>query len=345
MILAYHTVGLMAYILVTVMIFSWMLTWLLRRYALARNVMDVPNQRSAHSVPTPRGGGVAFVLSVLVAIPCLKWFGFLTPSGSLALMSAGVFVATLGFLDDHGHIAAVWRLLGHAVAAILALYWVDGFPPVVFYSWILPIGFCANTIGFLYVVWLVNLYNFMDGVDGFAGAEAICVCLGAALMYWLYGDHRLVVLPLVLASSVAGFLSWNWSPARIFMGDAGSGFLGFILAVLSLQAAHMNPQFFWSWIIFLGVFIVDATLTLLRRVWGLEKIHEAHSTHAYQHAWRKLGSHQSVTIALVVINLVWLWPLGLMVGLGALNGLVGVLIAYLPLLFLALAFHAGKKDA
>jgi Fuc2NAc and GlcNAc transferase len=331
----------MGYLLIAVAMLSCVFTGVLRRYAMARNVMDVPNHRSAHTVPTPRGGGVAFVLTILMTIPCLKWMGFLTPIGSEALMSAGVFVAALGFFDDHGHLSAAWRLLGHSVAAILALYWMGGVPSLPFYAWALPAGMGINILGFFYIVWLINLYNFMDGIDGIAGAEAICVCLGAAGLYWSYGDSGLVILPLVIAASVAGFLYWNWPSARIFMGDAGSGFLGFILAILSLQGAHMNPNFFWSWLILLGVFIVDATLTLLRRALRLENVAEAHSTHAYQHASRAFGAHLPVTVGVILINLLWLWPLACLVGLGKLSGLFGVGIAYGPLCVLAIKFRAG----
>src|SRR3990167_10039098 len=335
----------MVCILLFVTTLSWVLTGIARHYALTHNVLDVPNDRSAHTVATPRGGGVAFVFSVLITVPCLMVFGFLTSRGSFALVSAGAFIATLGFLDDHGHVAISQRLMGHIVAAILALYWMHGFPSLVFYSWVLPAGLLANGFGFLYLIWSINFYNFMDGIDGIAGAEALSVCLGAALLYWFYGDPGLMILPLVLAASVLGFLFWNWHPARIFMGDAGSGFLGFILGVLSIQAAHMHPQFFWSWLILLGVFIVDATLTLLSRLCLLQKIYTPHATHAYQHAARFFGSHQYVTIAVIMINLMWLWPFAFLVGFGRLNGLLGLCIAYLQLVILAVFFHAGRTTA
>jgi Fuc2NAc and GlcNAc transferase len=334
----------MFFLLFLVVLFTLILTGLLRRYALSKNVMDIPNHRSAHITPTPRGGGVAFVVSILVSIPCMNWLGFLTPVGSLALMCAGVFVATLGSLDDHGYLNAGWRLLGHAVAALLALYWMQGFPTINFIFWTLPAGLWLNIFGFLYFIWLINLYNFMDGIDGLAASEAICVCTSAAFIYWLCGDSGLMALPLVLAASVAGFLLWNWPPARIFMGDAGSGFLGYILAVLSLQATHMYVQLFWSWLILLGVFIVDATYTIVRRACQGDKIYQAHSTHAYQRVSRRFGSHLSVTLAVILINLVWLLPLAILVGLQKLDGVLGLMIAYFPLLMLAIYLGSGKKS-
>ncbi|MBA4287968.1 MAG: glycosyl transferase, partial [Pseudomonas sp.] len=245
------------------------LTGALRRYALARSLIDIPNARSSHSVPTPRGGGVAIVVSFLLALPLLAGMDLIAWPMAWALLGAGAGIAVLGFLDDHGHIAARWRLLGHFAAAIWALFWLDGLPPLVMFSFAVDLGWFGHALAAVYLVWLLNLYNFMDGIDGIASVEAICVCLGGALLYGLLGfagstqPTEFVVL-LLLAAAVAGFLFWNFPPARIFMGDAGSGFLGITLGVLSLQAAWFAPQLLWSWLILLGVFIVDATFTLLR---------------------------------------------------------------------------------
>ena len=332
----------MAFVLLAVFILTWVLIWGLRRYALAKHVLDIPNSRSAHTEPTPRGGGLGFVVAVLIAVPYLGYLGFLVPSGSIALVCAGMFIASLGFLDDHGHVGTAWRLLGHAIAAGLALYWVGGMPSLVMLGWTITPGVLSQVLALFYLVWLLNLYNFMDGIDGLAGIEAVSVSVGMAGLYWLTGDEGLMVLPLILASSVLGFLCWNFPVARIFMGDAGSGFLGFIFGVLSIQAAHVNSAFFWSWLILLGVFIVDASVTLFWRGMRREKIYQAHSTHAYQHASRRFGRHQPVTLWVLGINVVWLFPLAGCVGLGYLEGFLGVFIAYTPLIILAFVFKAGR---
>jgi len=149
----------------------------------------------------------------------------------------------------------------------------------------------------------------------------------------------------MLAAAVLGFLLWNFPPARIFMGDAGSGFLGIVLGVLSLQAAWTNPLLLWAWLILLGVFIVDATLTLLRRLLRGEKVYEAHRSHAYQYASRRFGRHLPVTMAVAALNLVWLLPLAMLVAVGWLDGLLGVLVAYAPLVVLAWRFDAGRAEA
>jgi len=323
---------------------SFGLTYCLRRYALAHSVMDIPNSRSSHSVPTPRGGGVAIVLSFSLALPVLAFFGAIGWESTLTLLGAGAATALLGFLDDHGHIAARWRLLGHFAGAAWALLWLGGLPPLHFLGFSLDIGWLGHWFAALYLVWLLNLYNFMDGIDGIASVEAICVCLGGALLHRLVGVGGAIEL-LLLACAVTGFLFWNFPPARIFMGDAGSGFLGIILGVLSLQAAWAAPPLFWSWSILLGVFIVDATVTLLRRWARGDRVYEAHRSHAYQYAARYFGRHRPVTLAVGAITTLWLFPISLWVGLGRLEGAVGVLIAYVPLLCLAIIFDAGRPEA
>lgn len=336
----------MAILFVVFVVFfvSLVLTGGLRRYALARSLMDVPNARSSHSVPTPRGGGVAIVFGFLSVLPILAFLGGLSWTFTWALVGAGVGIALLGFLDDHGHIAARWRLLGHFLGAIWALFWLGGLPALELFGFVLDLGWLGHVLAAIYLVWMLNLYNFMDGIDGIASVEAICACLGACLLYWLGGFENLILAPLVLAMAVAGFLYWNFPPARIFMGDAGSGFLGIILGLLSLQAAWTSPKLLWVWLILLGVFIVDATVTLLRRLLRGDKVYEAHRSHAYQFASRHYGRHMPVTLVVTAINLFWLLPLAACVVLWNMDGALALILAYVPLLVLAVRFHAGELE-
>ncbi|MDP3704906.1 MAG: glycosyltransferase family 4 protein [Legionellaceae bacterium] len=331
-------------LLAVVFVMSWSLTWCARRYALAKQMMDIPNHRSSHQIPTPRGGGVAFVVVFLVAMLCLLSLRVIQWPGGFTLMGAAFFIAFLGFCDDRSSIPALWRFIGHFMVSIIAVYAMKGMPAIACYTWVLYPGYLANAFAVVYLVWMVNLYNFMDGIDGIAGIEGIFVCLGGAILYWSLGYHASMILPLILATATTGFLYWNFPPARIFMGDAGSGFLGFILGILSIQAAGINPQFFWSWLILLGVFIVDATVTLCFRLMQGEKIHMAHRSHAYQYASRMFNSHLSVTLGVLLLNILWLWPLAMCVGLGYLNGLIGLLIAYVPLGVIAIQFNAGQRS-
>ncbi|MCX7117241.1 MAG: glycosyltransferase family 4 protein [Legionellales bacterium] len=322
---------------------SLLLTGFLRHYALTRNLMDVPNGRSSHVVPTPRGGGVAFIIAFLLSIPVLSYLGFDVLPGGAVLIGAGLFVAALGFVDDHAHMPARYRLLGHFAASVFSLYWLGGMPSIWFLGWVWPMGFVLNAVAVIYLVWLVNLYNFMDGIDGLAAVEAITVCLGGAFLFWLNGAYPFVGLPLVMAATVAGFLWWNFPLAKIFMGDSGSGFLGFVLGLFTIQAAIVKPQLFWCWLILLGVFIVDTTLTLMVRLFQRMKIYEAHRDHAYQHATCRFGAHLKVTLGVLMINCCWLLPMAILVDSLSIGGMTGLTIAYVPLVLLAIYFKAGKK--
>ena len=332
------------WLIVVVALLSFSLTAGLRRYALARSIIDVPNDRSSHSVPTPRGGGVAIVLAFLLTLPFLGWFQIVPPEMLFAVGGAGALIAIIGFMDDHGHIAARWRLLGHFFASAWALLWLGGAPSVMLFGMTVNLGLFGGVLVALYLVWMLNLYNFMDGIDGIASVEAICVSLGACLIYWLTGFDSLVWLPLMLAMAVAGFLFWNFPPARIFMGDAGSGFLGMVLGVISIHAASVSAQLLWVWLILLGVFIVDATLTLIRRLVRGDKVYEAHRSHAYQFASRQFGKHLPVTLAVAGLNLFWLLPVALCVMLLGLDGVLGLIVAYVPLVILAIKYHAGALE-
>ena len=332
------------YIFPIVALVSLALTALLRQYALRRSIIDIPNARSSHTVPTPRGGGVAIVLTFAFALVWLAGAQLITVAESAALLGAGLLIAIIGFMDDHGHIAARWRLLGHFAAAIWMLSWMQGLPAISAFGVTFDLGWVGHVLAVFYLVWMLNLYNFMDGIDGLASLQAICACLALTLIYFLSGQPSMMWAPLLLSVSVAGFLYWNFPPARIFMGDAGSGFLGIILGGLSVQAAWAGSEFFFAWLIMLGVFIVDATFTLIRRLARGDKVYEDHRSHAYQFASRQYGRHLPVTLAVAVINVVWLLPLALAVALFGLDAGVGTVIAYLPLVFLAVKYSAGQRE-
>lgn len=324
-------------ILVTALL-AGLLTGQVRRYALAHAVIDTPNARSSHRIPTPRGGGLAIVLAFFAALGVLWLNGQLADPLALALLGSGGLVALIGFIDDHRPLPARWRLLVHFVAAGWALLCLREQLP---WPTATALAILVVTGWLLYLVWLLNLYNFMDGIDGLAGIEALCVGTGAALLHLLAGDTASMLPPALLAAAASGFLYWNFPPARIFMGDVGSGFVGIMLAILSLQALSIRPELGWVWLILLGVFIVDASLTLLRRLLRGEAVQRAHRRHAYQFAARHYRSHRAVSLVVAAINLGWLLPIASLVTLGQLNGMTGLLLAYLPLCLLALRFKAG----
>ncbi|OMH30901.1 glycosyltransferase family 4 protein [Motiliproteus sp. MSK22-1] len=324
--------------------FSWFLTGLLHRYALAKNLLDVPNDRSSHSVPTPRGGGIAIVLTFIVGCGVLVVQEGASYREIFGLVGAGGIAALIGFIDDHRHIAARWRLIIHFFAAGWGLYWLGGMPPLMLFDIAFDLGWIGHLLTAVYLVWLLNLYNFMDGIDGLAGIEAITSGFGAGVVCWLVLSDPLslaVFLPFLLVASVIGFLFWNFPPAKIFMGDGGSGFLGLVFGLLSLQAAWAAPKLFWCWIILLGVFLVDSTVTLIRRLLHGDKVYEAHCCHGYQYASRKLGGHKVISVSVGLINIFWLTPIASLVALDWLNALLGLILAYVPLFWLAAHFKSG----
>lgn len=325
---------------------SALLTARMRDVAIARQLIDVPNSRSSHAVPTPRGGGVSIVVVTLLALLILALTEVLPMRSAYALIGAGGLVAGVGWWDDHGHVPAGWRLLAHLIAAAGALAALGGLPLLSVFGATVHLGWLGHGLGILYLVWLLNLYNFMDGIDGIASIQAVTVSLGAALMYRLAPDTgEAWVGPVLLAAAVCGFLVWNFPRARIFLGDAGSGFLGITLGILSLIGAAISPELFWAWVILLGAFVIDATVTVIRRLFRGERVHEAHRSHAYQRAAQRLGSHVPVSLAFGGINLLWLLPVACMVVLGRLDGMVGVIVAYVPLVWFALRQGAGAVEA
>lgn len=331
--------------LLAALLISLACTGLIRRYALSHDFVDVPNQRSSHVVATPHGGGIAIVLTFQLMMLLALSTEVLPVSDVLVYLLAGTWIAAIGLLDDIRHIPARWRLLSHFIGAAAVLFWLDGMPPLMIAGAVYDFGWIADLAAIVFLVWLLNLYNFMDGIDGIAGIEAITVCLGGVFLYWLHRELTgLWIVPMTLAAAASGFLFWNFPKARIFMGDSGSGFVGFVIGIFALQAAWFSPELLWGWLVLLGAFIVDATVTLIRRVIRGEKFYEAHRSHAYQYASRKFNSHIPVSVVFGLINLLWLLPISALVVIGSLDGLLAILIAYLPLILLAFVFKAGARD-
>ncbi|WP_036232438.1 MraY family glycosyltransferase [Marinobacterium litorale] len=321
------------------MLSAWLLTGAVLRYA-QRALLDMPGERSSHQVPTPRGGGVSIVLVVLVGSVMSQ---SLADPWVTALLGAGGTVALVGFIDDHRHVPARWRLATHIVAAAAAIYWLGGPPGISALGVEISGGFWLWLPAIVFVVWMLNLYNFMDGIDGLAALQALTLSLGINAVLLIAGLP--VSAPMLLiAGAAAGFLIWNFPPARIFMGDVGSGFLGVVFAITALFHTAIDPELFWCWLILMAVFVTDASWTLVRRFQRGEAVFQAHRSHAYQRAARALENHGYVSVAVALINLVWLLSLALLVASGRLDGLIGAIIAYSPLLWLVYRLGGGLPD-
>jgi Fuc2NAc and GlcNAc transferase len=275
--------------------------WLLR-YSGLRRLVDQPNARSSHSIPTPRGGGLSIVVVTTCAVAILYAQGLLAPPLAVALVLGGLSVAAVGFWDDVRSAPIIVRMTVHLGSAALAVYCLGSFG--------LDLGALAPVLSILAIVWVLNLFNFMDGIDGIAASEAACVLFGAVgLGLFVARCPPTDLAPALVAGAASlGFLKWNWPPGAIFMGDVGSGYLGYVVAVIALGLSRTTAINMYAWLILGGVFFVDATLTLGRRLLRRERIYQAHRTHAYQWLARRWGSHSRVTITVIMINLLWLLP-------------------------------------
>lgn len=326
------------------LVLSLVLTGWVRRVALSMQVLDVPNARSSHAIPTPRGGGLAIALVSSAGFVAVYAVGALSTDLLIALLGGGGAVALVGAIDDRRHVPSYVRLAVHFAAAIWALAWL-GPPAFGSGEHALAWRVLSYVVSALAIVWTLNLFNFMDGIDGIAASEAVFVAWGAAALAVL-GLLRsdVAMASFVLGAACCGFLCWNWPPARIFMGDVGSGFLGFVLAVLALAAARDNAAASAAWLLLGGVFFVDASVTLLRRLIRRERLDQAHRTHAYQWLTRRWNSHRRVTLAVLAVNVSWLLPAAALASRNPHLAVWIVLAAFLPLILIALWAGAGQPE-
>lgn len=283
---------------------SWVGTRAVRRYALAHNLMDVPNSRSSHASATPRGGGLAIAVSVVVALAIAGVLGWVPLSVTIALVGGGTAVAVVGFIDDHGGVRPRLRLGLHFAAALWALWWLRGYPVMGVGANEIPLGPAGSIVAAIGIAWSTNFFNFMDGIDGLAGAEAITVGVAATLLLIGANAPGLALATAIIAAAAAGFLIWNWTPAKIFMGDVGSALLGYLFGVLAVASENAGAVPVVAWVMLLGVFVFDATITLIRRGVRGEDIATAHRRHAYQRLVQLGWGHGRVTSSIVLVNVV-----------------------------------------
>ena len=331
-------------IFAVVVIVGFTLTLFIRKSALKTNRLDVPNERSSHTSPTPRGAGLAVVVAFLLGLIALLVDNTISDEVFLAIAVPGLVVAIIGWLDDRGHLtSAKWRLVGHFACASLAVWLVGGLPELPLSNSTIDFGLAGDIAAVVYLVWMLNLFNFMDGIDLITGVQTVTTSVGVAMLLLSSTESDLWKIFAVLTASILGFLFFNLPPAKIFLGDVGSGFIGFTTAVVSLVVAEGEPLVAWAMIILLAVFVTDATVTLLRRLLSREHVYVAHRTHAYQHLSKKLNSHLPVSLGVGAINLFFLFPIAWLVVESEIIPIIGLLVAYVPLAIVAALLNAGKK--
>ncbi|MBS1809819.1 MAG: glycosyltransferase family 4 protein [Acidobacteria bacterium] len=287
------------YIVIAIaLIGSAVLTNLVRRLA----IIDIPNERSSHSQPTPRGGGIGLVVMTMIGLLCSQILWSLTTwRGLMMYLGAALLIAAISWLDDLKSLSTKIRFIAHFVAAGLVVaewgYWDKLDLPLI---GSIALGQVGLLMTLFWIVGLTNAYNFMDGIDGIAGGQAFVAGIGWAAVGWIINDKFIFAIGGLLAASSLGFLFYNWSPAKIFMGDVGSAFLGFtfaVIPVMAMRSAHNYQNIMlWVGILLIWPFIVDTGFTLLRRLSKGENIFRPHRSHFYQRMVIAGYSHQLVSL-------------------------------------------------
>lgn len=270
-----------------------LLTYLIRGYSLHKNFLDHPNNRSSHTVATPKGGGLAIMVTFFAFLSYFYEIDFIDESLFYSLLMV-LPIVVVSLIDDIFPLSAKLRFGVQLISASGALYFLNGISTFNFVIFSLD-GLWLNIFALIAIVWMTNLYNFLDGIDGYAASEVIFV--GSAA-YILFGNN----ISLLLAASTAGFLVFNWSKASIFMGDVGSAPIGFIFSVLILSdagTAHLS-----AWLILLSLFWFDATITLIRRMKKGENLAQAHKKHVYQRVTQLGFGHDKVVMMAMLLNII-----------------------------------------
>lgn len=321
-------------------VFAMVLTSLVRIYALRARMVDSPNHRTSHQGEVPRGGGLSIIVVMLLSLPAIA---YLYPDRSiLVIMVVTVALGALGWVDDKQGLGPFVKIAAQFLVAIFAVVSIGELDGISIAGYSLGWGYLAVPLSVLWMVWMTNAYNFMDGIDGIAASHTgVVACV---MGVWFAADQNgaMALFCYVIMASALGFLVWNWAPARIFMGDVGSITLGGVFAVLAIVGNSKHGIPLTAYIVLFGVFLFDTIVTLVRRLLAGKIVWKPHREHFYQRATRLGLSHAQVTVAVSITTIV-------LAGLASLEkfqvsptGLWPVL-ALLILVTLASAIHIKER--
>ena len=291
-------------LLITLFLLSIVATRFYISIAAKKGLLDIPNHRSSHVTPTVRGGGLVFVGLWLLTLVVLKIFNSITFAVFIFYLVPTALLTILGFVEDNYTLAARWRFLIQIIVAIISLAIIGNIADFNLGFFVLSWSIINLVLAFLAILWSINLFNFMDGTDGFAATEAIFILLLSCLFFYLTGVVMVSYVLLVLVILIGGFLVCNWPKAQVFMGDVGSTPLGLIIVITALYAQKYYHIPIILWMMLYGVFLFDATITLVRRILHGERWYQAHKNHAYQRLHQAGFSHLQILCGLIVINVI-----------------------------------------
>lgn len=316
-------------------------TWLFLQYALKHGNVDKPNHRSSHTTPKPRGGGI-IIISLATTLWIVSLINNLLPlKQGMAFLLAGSLVALAGYFDDKGHVSRRARIVAQLVATFLAIMLLHPLPALTITS---EFSISLNNILLLPVagilmIWLINLYNFMDGIDAIAASEAIIVTSTTAITLLYFGNTKMAIVLVFFSCIITGFLIWNWPPSKLFMGDSGSTYIGLILAIFAIITSESLSL--WYWVIILGTFIGDASWTLLVRMITGQNWRDGHRLHGYQKHTKSETQHRSTSLLYAAVTLFWLYPLAVFTVVESSYSMFIAAIAYTPIVLFCYYKKAG----
>ncbi len=307
-----------------------------RAISLHLHVLDIPNERSLHDSPTPRGGGLAIAIVIFICCGLLWYLDPPRPIHGLPnILVSAVLVAGISCWDDLRSLPYWIRFAVHLVAAGIVVigvgYWRDLQIP---FFGAINIGWIGLPFTFLWIVGMINAYNFMDGIDGIAGGQGVVAGLGWAVLGWISGQSLVAGIGIILAASCLGFLGHNWPPARIFMGDVGAAFLGYTFAVLTVVAGQHDPRLAIGGVLLVWPFVFDAAVTFIRRLIHRENVFTAHCSHLYQRLVATGYSHKKVASLYIVMSIIGLFCSTVLVIKGRWAGYMTVIIIGITALIL-----------
>jgi len=270
---------------------------------MSRGLVDIPNNRSSHQIVTPRGAGIVFVVLWNLALLLSFVLEGLSFRELAIFFPSALIISFLGYWDDIVQLSAKNRFIAQAIIAFLSIIMMGKVHSFhLLNETALYLGWFAVPLAIIGVIWSINLFNFMDGLDGLAGIEALFLFGMGGGLFWAFDANAMAALCGFLVFAVAGFLIWNWPKARVFMGDVGSYFLGFLVAIFALVGDVWYNIPITLWIILYGVFWFDATVTLVRRFLKKENIMSSHRSHAYQRLHQAGYTHQQVLLRVILLN-------------------------------------------
>ena len=326
---------------------SFLMTLTLGKFFIKKHYfIDQPADNTMHVEPTPSAGGISILISYFIFIFAIMNYAMIDHSIFLILLYSLIPIILIGLLDDYCHVKVYIRLLVQLFSATIIVYYFqiydNNFNFDIYGEQSVIIIFIFSII---LSVWLMNLYNFMDGVDGYASTECIFVSFSASFIaYWNNPEHLLYIYIAGIGAASLGFLLRNWHPAKIFMGDTGSVSIGCIFSFLIFYSASESVISIYTWLILLSVFIADATYTLTVRIVTKKNITEAHLRHAFHILAGKENSHKYVNKILICINLCWILPLALLSNAYMDYHVIITILAYLPLLISLIKIGAGLEE-